>query len=206
MTFDNWIKDVKAKGGVDVDGCYDKQCMDLYNDYCNRVLNLKGKTGATCAKQLIKNNYLLSNGKLIKNYASFIPQKGDIAIWTGGTYGHVAICTGVATINYFKSIDQNWSKPLKLTEEKHNYTYMAPLYFFRPDNQENISTKQVVTKTITKYKVNTVLGLNIRAGAGTKYKKVGAYKNKTVVTVTETKNGWGKTDKGWIKLSYCKKV
>lgn len=205
MHMDNWIKDVKARGGVDVDGFYSKQCVDLYNDYCERVLGIKG-TGASKAKLLIKDKALLTHGKLIKNYLSFIPQKGDIAIWTGGTYGHVAICTKKGTMNYFNTIDQNWSKPLKLTEEKHNYTYMAPLYFFRPDNQSNISIKQVVTKINSKYKVNTVLGLNIRNGAGTGYKKIGAYKNKTVVTITETKSGWGKTDKGWIKLSYCKKV
>ena len=44
--------------------------------------------------------------------------------------------------------------------------------------------------------------LNIRSGPDTSSKSVGKYKKGDKVTITETKNGWGKTDKGWVKLSY----
>lgn len=53
-------------------------------------------------------------------------------------------------------------------------------------------------------------GLNVRTGAGTSYKKLGALKYGTVVTVKEEKSGWGRIayngQTGWICLAYVKKV
>jgi len=50
--------------------------------------------------------------------------------------------------------------------------------------------------------------LRIRAGAGTKYDKVGTYQKGEVVLIYETTtvNGflWGRTDKGWISMEYVK--
>lgn len=137
MKFNEFVEDVKRKGGVDTDGYYGKQCMDLYNYYCRHVLELGGNTGADYAKNILRNNYVMENVQRINNYAAFVPQKGDIAVWTGEIYGHVAICLGQADINTFKTIDQNW-KLQKLTEEVHNYTYLAPLVFLRPKNQKNL--------------------------------------------------------------------
>lgn len=54
----------------------------------------------------------------------------------------------------------------------------------------------------------TATVLNIRIGAGTKYKRVGAIKDKGVYTIVETKKNWGrlKSGKGWICLDYTEKV
>ena len=48
-------------------------------------------------------------------------------------------------------------------------------------------------------------GLNIRAGAGTAYARVGGYAKGTIVTILGESNGFGKTDKGWISLNYTSK-
>lgn len=48
----------------------------------------------------------------------------------------------------------------------------------------------------------TATELNIRKGPGTNYDAVGKYKKGDKVTITETKDGWGKTDKGWVSLKY----
>lgn len=56
----------------------------------------------------------------------------------------------------------------------------------------------------TTYEI-TARTLNIRSGADTSNKIVGAYKKGAKVKVTKISNGWGKTDKGWISLSYAKK-
>ena len=48
----------------------------------------------------------------------------------------------------------------------------------------------------------TASELNIRKGPGTSYEAVGKYYNGDKVTITETKDGWGKTDKGWISMKY----
>ena len=50
----------------------------------------------------------------------------------------------------------------------------------------------------------TVDGLNIRASASTTGAVKGTYNQGTVVTILETKNGWGRTDKGWISMQYVK--
>lgn len=64
------------------------------------------------------------------------------------------------------------------------------------------------TTKVKTYKVRVnVSELNMRGGAGTKYKSKGKIK-KGIYTITKTKNGWGKL-KGngyWIKLSYTTKV
>lgn len=59
-------------------------------------------------------------------------------------------------------------------------------------------------------KVTPSNGLNVRTGAGTSYKKLGALKCGTTVKVLEEKNGWGRIvyngKAGWISLNYVKKV
>ena len=45
-------------------------------------------------------------------------------------------------------------------------------------------------------------GLNIRAEASTSSDIKGSYNKGDVVTILETKNGWGRTNKGWIKMEY----
>ena len=141
MKFDEYINYRLANGPVDLDGAYGYQCMDLYNEYCQKVLELTGNTGAPVAKEILDNPYVKENFDFIVNYDEFVPKKGDVCVWTGGQYGHVAICLGPADLNVFISLDQNWV-PQQLTQEFHNYLYMAPLVFLRPKNQSNIETEE----------------------------------------------------------------
>jgi len=48
------------------------------------------------------------------------------------------------------------------------------------------------------------VGLNIREEPDPSAEKVDAYKKGDRVTIFVVKNGWGKTDKGWINLHYVK--
>ena len=50
--------------------------------------------------------------------------------------------------------------------------------------------------------VITANGLNIRSEASTDGKVQGSYNKGDVVTILETKNAWGRTNKGWIKMQY----
>ena len=65
-----------------------------------------------------------------------------------------------------------------------------------PDKEESMG----------KYTVTPSIGVNIRSGPGTNYGKVGAYSMGTVVDVLEARDGWGRTDKGWVSLAYLKAV
>ena len=61
-------------------------------------------------------------------------------------------------------------------------------------------------KPMSKYTVTPSIGVNIRSGPGTSYGKVGAYPVGTVVDVLEARDGWGRTDKGWVSLAYLEAV
>ncbi|MBQ2750573.1 MAG: SH3 domain-containing protein, partial [Clostridia bacterium] len=60
------------------------------------------------------------------------------------------------------------------------------------------------------YKITVDNGVNLRSGAGTSYSKVGAIPYNKTVTVTQVKDGWGKTTysgtTGWFSLEYAKLV
>ena len=61
-------------------------------------------------------------------------------------------------------------------------------------------------KPMSKYTVTPSIGVNIRSGPGTSYGKVGAYPMGTVVDVLEVRDGWGRTNKGWVSLAYLEAV
>lgn len=65
-----------------------------------------------------------------------------------------------------------------------------------PDKEESMG----------KYTVTPSIGVNIRSGPGTNYGKVGAYPMGTVVDVLEERDGWGRTNKGWVSLAYLEAV
>lgn len=50
--------------------------------------------------------------------------------------------------------------------------------------------------------VVTASELNIRKDASQEADRLGGYKYGDRVTIVETKNGWGRTDKGWVSLNY----
>ena len=61
-------------------------------------------------------------------------------------------------------------------------------------------------KPMSKYTVTPSIGVNIRSGPGTGYGKAGAYPCGAVVDVLEARDGWGRTDKGWVSLTYLEAV
>lgn len=78
------------------------------------------------------------------------------------------------------------------------------------DFKEAIGAKATTTKPVSKeYKVKiTASALNIRAGAGTKYKITGCIRDRGIYTIMQTQGNWGKLKSGlgWINLNYTKKV
>ena len=86
----------------------------------------------------------------------------------------------------------------------------CPAYFVKDEEEwkkfrdEIFETKKKEFKTYY-IKVNTK-SLNVREGAGTKYKVVKTIKKGEKWLIRNEKNGWGKIRIGWIKLSYTKRV
>lgn len=77
------------------------------------------------------------------------------------------------------------------------------LFIEKPKNENKEKPKE----NFKKVKV-TCDDLNIRAGAGTKYKKVGHITDKGVYTIIEEQGNWGrlKSGAGWICLRYTREV
>lgn len=78
---------------------------------------------------------------------------------------------------------------------------VAPKYVSAYTTKKQAAFKAYVVE------INTS-ALNIRAGAGTKYKINGVVHKGEAYTIVEEKSGWGrlKSGAGWIQLSYTKKV
>ncbi len=118
----NWALAQIGKS-IDVDGYYGAQCVDLIKKYCSDNWGWMPSGNAKTYSTIALPN---SSWTRIKNTLEFIPQPGDIAVWTNGSYGHVAIIIS-ANINSFVSVDQNWynangtvgSPAAKVT---HNYS------------------------------------------------------------------------------------
>lgn len=144
MNFNEYINYRKENGPVDKDGAYGYQCMDLWNDFVELVLG-EENVGADCAKNILNNPHVFELFDRIDNTPEFVPQRGDVAVWTGGTWGHVALIED-ADINCFFSLEQNW-KPQQLTEEFHDYLYMGPIVFLRAKDHEKLFPKMPEKKT-----------------------------------------------------------
>ena len=90
---------------LDYDGAYGAQCVDLIKYYYvylgNSAVTGNGKDYAT--------NSLPSGWSRVQYTSGFVPQPGDIAVWTtgGGGYGHVAIVIS-ANASTMTVVEQNW--------------------------------------------------------------------------------------------------
>lgn len=69
------------------------------------------------------------------------------------------------------------------------------------DTPSDSTTTTTANTTNIKAVVNAT-GLYIRSEASTSGKIQGSYNKGDVVTILETKDGWGRTNKGWIKMEY----
>jgi hypothetical protein len=141
MNYNEFINTYNGKA-TDYDGVSGTQCIDLAKLYLNKVFGLTPGAWGN-AKDYYENfnniSQLKNNFTRIANTASFIPQKGDIAVWgtgLGNTYGHIAIATGEGTTSYFYSYDQNWNgKAMK----KVKHTYKGFLGVLRAKDQSKIN-------------------------------------------------------------------
>lgn len=125
MTLDEFIR--KYDGvGVDTDGAYGFQCMDLMHRYVIDVLHQAdpGILRAADARTVFRSFPSITGSELfdkINNTPTNVPQKGDIMFWDYNPSGHVAIfLEGDAST--FTSFDQNFPTGSKCHRQVHNYS------------------------------------------------------------------------------------
>lgn len=130
MTPDQFFQKYNGKG-IDFDGAYGFQCMDVYQQYNKEVI---GGPHLPANAYQVWNYYPRDLYERIDNNATNFPQKGDVVIWdqnTGGGFGHIAICTD-ARPNDFNSFEQNWPAGSKCHFQPHNYQHV--LGWLHPKN------------------------------------------------------------------------
>lgn len=144
MTFNKWVKQNIGKG-IDYDGTYGVQCVDLAKHYIKNVLGITPQSIGNAIEYYNKrktSEYLTKNFKWIDNTAEFIPKKGDLCVFTSKSgNGHISVATGEGTTSYFYSYDQNFPKAKHepMTKIKHSYTSF--LGVLRPKKKKSTSLK-----------------------------------------------------------------
>ncbi|EPC7176825.1 SH3 domain-containing protein [Staphylococcus pseudintermedius] len=121
--------------GVDFDGYYGYQCMDLIVDYMYQLSN--GNVHLNGNAYQAKNNNLGNYAKVYSKKSGFVPKTGDIVVWSpkswNGHYGHIGIVKE-ATSKHFTTLEQNTKGNLSFGSVgvlvKHQYKDVA--YFIRP--------------------------------------------------------------------------
>ena len=111
-------------------------------------------------------------------------------------------------------IREGWVKTEALDKAytPENPEEQAPIQ--TPAQMENAANGGNTTSTNTNNNGETVLykgtitasELNIRKDANQNSARVGAYRRGEEVSILETKSGWGRTNKGWIKLDFVQQV
>lgn len=153
MNYSEFINTYDGKS-FDYDGVSGIQCVDLIKMYLDKVFGIKAGAWGN-AKDYYENfdNLSLKNSfTRIKNTSTFIPQKGDIVVWSselGNTYGHIAIATGEGNTNEFYSYDLNWGSKV-VHKVLHNYRGF--LGVLRPNDQSKITGE--VKKPDLQYQVH----------------------------------------------------
>ena len=113
-----------------------------------------------------------------------------------GNYKTGASITILETKNGWGRTDKGW---VSMTYVKTEGTTA------NNNNNNNNNNNTTTNKDGTVYFV-TATTLNIRDEANTSGKQLGSYAMGDKIIVLETKNGWGKTDKGWISMQYAYKT
>lgn len=174
MTYDEFQSKYIGKA-VDYDGVAGVQCVDLADQYLKDVFGITG-VWVSGAREFYKNfekfPALVKNFDKIPNTRELVVKKGDIVVWGGGRWGHVAIGTGKGDIDVFESFEQNTRgkhEPAQLVMHTFRNRTGADsccpvLGVLRPKDQSKVLGKPA--PKYDRYKVTYPTGLNIRAAAG----------------------------------------
>ncbi|MBR4866909.1 MAG: SH3 domain-containing protein, partial [Clostridia bacterium] len=176
-------------------------------DYVKKVETSTGSTGSTGSSGSTG-----STGTTTTTYTYKITTTSGVNLRSG------------AGTSYGKLTTIPYNKTVTVTEVKNGWgktTYGGKTGWFSLDYAKKTGTTTTATGGSTgsgdttttasvKYVITASNGVNMRSGAGTSYDKVGAIPYNKTVTVTEVKNGWGKTTyggkTGWFSLDYAKKA
>lgn len=119
-----WVQSYEGQG-IDYDGSYGNQCVDLIKAYYDYL----GETPVRGNADTYAYNALPEGWQRIQGAE---PQPGDILVYTGGSYGHVAIYTGDN-----ESFHQNWGGGYVQRVTGYDFSSMGYWGVIRPDFEDS---------------------------------------------------------------------
>lgn len=90
-----------------------------------------------------------------------------------------------------------------ITAERKVHNFIA---VWLKEGDKNNAEEEEEIEVVGEYRVTPDVGLNIRNSPSSSGDKVGAYAHNAVVTILEVKNGWGRTDRGWVSMEHLEEV
>lgn len=147
----DWVKSYEGRG-IDYDGAYGNQCVDLIKAYYDYL----GVTPVRGNANTYTYNALPDGWERIQGAE---PQPGDILVYTGGAYGHVAIYTGNN-----ESYHQNWGGSYVQKVSGYDFGSMGYWGVIRPDftdsdsSQTDTSSANVTTDDAATYTTESDAG------------------------------------------------
>ncbi len=139
-----WANDQVGKS-IDYDGVEGVQCVDLIKAYYAYL----GVSPVKGHGRQYATNALPSGWSRIAYYNGFVPQPGDIVVWTyaSSSYGHVAIVTSAST-SYINVVEQN--KSTGVQTNRYTYTYGTLYGVVRPCYSKSYAKPSVSIDASTK--------------------------------------------------------
>lgn len=197
MTYDEFEKKYLGKA-VDFDGKAGVQCVDLADRYFMDVIGIKisEMPWVSGAREFYtsfsKHPALVKNFDKIPNTRDLVCKKGDVVIWSGGKWGHVAIATGEGDVKTFTCIEQNTlGRHEPVQKIKHTFNSKSGVNscwpvagVLRPKDQTKVNGQPKVLDTGSCYKKGET---TVGALAVKELLRLAAAKKLHTVAVTETK-------------------
>ncbi len=153
ISFSEFINKWNGKG-IDFDGAYGVQCMDLYQQYNKEVVGGPHVPADPAYKVWAENKYPTAFYYKIENTPTNVPQKGDVIIWKpglNGGFGHIAVFDN-GNVSIFTSFDQNFQiKNAHLQSHNYNYVYgwLRPKIQSSPEDQKIAKIDTIVHSATT---------------------------------------------------------
>ena len=233
MTYDEFQKKYLGQP-IDFDGKAGVQCVDLADLYFRDVIGIKiaEMPWVSGAREFYTNfaklPALVKNFDRIPNTRDLIVKMGDVVIWSGGSWGHVAIANGEGNIDWFTSLEQNTlGKHEKAQLVKHWYNNKTgsdacwPVAgVLRPKDQTKVNGQPKTLDTGSCYKQGetTVGALAVKELLRLAYNKklhtvavteTKTYDDTAVKAVKSLQKAWGYKETGlagaeFVKMIYSK--
>lgn len=140
------------------------------------------------------------NTSTTSNQTMYVTANGGLRVRNGSSlnYSVIGILSKGTKVTVYET-QSGWGRIGANSWVSMDYlssSYSAPTYSYSTSYNGGSYKVRVTAKS----------GLIIRKNAGTQYRKIGSYSKDTIVTIYSTKNGWGKTSKGYIYLAYTQNI